>query len=658
MRTEDGAAADLLTRADAVSRTTTRAFALLAVAGMLVISLLSTADVLMRFLLNRPIGGFNELAELAMAAIIAGCFPAVLASRRNLTVDFLEAVFSRRQKRILATVSGALGVVFMIVLTWRFAIHAQGLAQRDATTVTLLLPMAPFWWAVVGALAACIPVQAIASLVHVRDVARSAPEPEAQRAAAFLPARWHAPLAAGVALVALAGSFVLLMPTEWLPALKSWGLRSPGAVTIVAFVTMLALLMLQVPLAVAMGLTGLAAVSAVHGSPAPGLFTLATNSADLLASLDLATIPLFVMMGGFAAAAGVSGDIYRLAHAALGRFRGGLALATIGACAGFGAITGSSVANAATMGRVSLPEMRQRGYSIELATGSVAAGGTLGMLIPPSSVMIIFAVLASASIGKMYIAAMLPALIAVALYLLVVVAVTRLRPAAAPAGEWVGARALALAALRSWTVVALFGLVIGGIYVGVFTATEAAAVGAGAAFLFAVARGGLRGGGFWRVLDETAASAGMLYLVTIGASAFGFFIGFVRLPNDIVGFVQGLDMAPALVLVLILLFYVFLGCFMDPFTMLFVTLPIVLPIVTGFGYDVIWWGILTVTVIEIGMLTPPVGLNVFVIKSVVPDVPLSRVFAGVMPFVAVDAVRLAILFAVPALVLWLPGTMR
>jgi tripartite ATP-independent transporter DctM subunit len=378
----------------------------------------------------------------------------------------------------------------------------------------------------------------------------------------------------------------------------------------------------------------------------------------MLASLDLATIPLFVMMGGFAAAAGVSGDIYRVAHALLGRFRGGLALATIGACAGFGAVTGSSIANAATMGRVSLPEMRQRGYSIELATGSVAAGGTLGMLIPPSSVMIVFAVLASASIGKMYIAAMLPAVIAVLFYLLVVAVMTRLKPSLAPAGDRVPRREMLVAVARSWSVFALFGLVIGGLYVGAFTATEAAAVGAGAAFVFALLRGGLAKGAFWNVLDETATSAGMLYLVTIGASAFSFYIGFVRMPNELVAWVQGLNRAPAMVLLLILLFYIFLGCFMDPFTMLFVTLPIVLPIVSGFGYDIVWWGILTVMVIEIGMLTPPVGLNVFVIKSIVPDVPLSRVFAGVIPFIAADVVRLLLIFAFPIIALWLPATMR
>jgi len=659
MESGNGAGAVWLERAHRLSTAVTRGVALLAIVGMLLISLLTIGDVLMRLLFNSPIPGFNELAELALATIIAACFPRVLGARRNLTVDFLDVMFSVRQRTVLAAVGGVLGTLFVAVLAWRFAIHAQGLTARDATTVILQLPMSPFWWVVAGVFGLCVPVQMVATLIHIREAARGATAAtEVQSAASITPSRWRGPIATVVIAIAVVSTAALLVPADLVPAMKSLGLRTPGAVTALAFVAMLALLMLQIPLAVCMGLAGLAAVTAVHGAPTPGLFSLAISSADMLASLDLATIPLFVMMGGFAAAAGVSRDIYNVAHALLGRFRGGLALATIGACAGFGAVTGSSVANAATMGRVSLPEMRQRGYSIELATGSVAAGGTLGMLIPPSSIMIVFAVLASASIGKMYIAAMLPAAIAVLFYLLVVVAMTRLRPSLAPAGDRVPGGAMLAALARSWSVLALFGLVIGGLYVGAFTATEAAAVGAGAAFLFALLRGGLARGAFWRVLDETATSAGMLYLVTIGAAAFSFYIGFVRLPNDLVAWVQGLNMAPVAVLLLILLFYIFLGCFMDPFTMLFVTLPIVLPIVTGFGYDVVWWGILTVMVIEIGMLTPPVGLNVFVIKSIVPDVPLSRVFAGVVPFIAADVLRLLLVFAFPVIALWLPATMR
>ncbi|MGE0734667.1 MAG: TRAP transporter large permease subunit [Alphaproteobacteria bacterium] len=656
---EAGASADWLARADRWSIRTTRAVALFAIIGMLAVSLLTTADVLLRGLANRPIRGFGEFAELALAVIVAACFPAVLAMHRNLTVDFLDAVFSRRQKILLAIAGGLLSTAFIAVLAWRFFVYAGGLAQRDAATVTLQLPIAPFWWAAATVLALCVPVQVIAMLVQARRATRADQVADVPRSAAdVLPQYWSAPLAWAAIALAILGAAALLVPAELVPAVKSLGLRSTGVVTTIAFATMLAMFVLQIPIAVCMGTIGIAAVTAIHGTPDPALFTLATNSADMLASLDLATVPLFVMMGGFAAAAGVSGDIYRLAHAVLGRFRGGLALATIGACAGFGAVTGSSVANAATMGRVSLPEMRQRGYSTELAAGSVAAGGTLGMLIPPSSIMIIFAVLASTSIGKMYVAAILPAAIAVLFYLLVVVVMVRLKPSAAPPGESVRGKALLGAIFGSWTVFALFGLVIGGLYLGAFTATEAAAVGAGAAFVFALLRGGLRGGAFWRALDETASSAGMLYLVTIGASAFTFFIGFVRLPNDIVAWVQTLNMAPAIILLCILLLYVFLGCFMDPFTMLFVTLPLVLPIVTGFGYDLVWWGILTVMVIEIGMLTPPVGLNVFVIKSVAPDIPLGRVFAGVVPFIAADTLRLLLIFALPAIALWLPNTMR
>ena len=378
---------------------------------------------------------------------------------------------------------------------------------------------------------------------------------------------------------------------------------------------------------------------------------------DLLVKLDLAAVPLFILMGGFASAAGVSADIYRLANAVLGRFRGGLALATIGACAGFGAVTGSSVATAATMGRVSLPEMRNRGYEDRLATGCIAAGGTLGMLIPPSAIMVIYAVLADTSINKMFIAAIIPAIIATLFYMAVIFLTVRISPDAAPAGEAAPPSEIIAATLGAWSVLILFGIVIGGIYGGIFDATEAAAVGAGVAFIFAWARKGLSAGGLWQVLEETASSTGMLYMIVIGAMAFAFFIGITQMPDNIVAWAESLDLAPVVVILAILVLYIFLGAFMDPITMLLITVPVVLPLINSYGYDLLWWGIMTVMVIEIGMITPPLGLNVFVIKSISGGTPLSTIFRGIMPFLIADILRLLLFLLLPVLVIWLPGTM-
>ena len=305
------------------------------------------------------------------------------------------------------------------------------------------------------------------------------------------------------------------------------------------------------------------------------------------------------------------------------------------------------------MGRVSLPEMRERSYGDRLATGCIAAGGTLGMLIPPSAIMVIFAVLADTSINKMFIAAIIPAIVATLFYIAVVFLTVRLSPSAAPAGEAAPVSEILSALLGAWSVLILFGIVVGGI----FDATEAAAVGAGGAFIFAWARKGLSAGGLWRVLEETASSTGMLYMIVIGAMAFAFFIGITQMLNDIVDWAEGLDVAPIVVILAILLLYIFLGAFMDPITMLLITVPVVLPLINSYNYDLLWWGIMTVMVIEIGMISPPLGLNVFVIKSISGGTPLTTVFRCILPFLAADIVRLLLFLILPALVVWLPGTM-
>ena len=721
--------------AAAAFRITSRGIALAAIGGMLAISILTIIDVTLRALVNTPIPGFYELAELMMAVIIAACFPTVLATRNSLTVDFIGERLGPRARGLLGLAGAVLLLGFLAILTWRFAIYAEGIASRNAETTTLLLPVAPFWWLVTVICGFSAAVQTVIVLVCTMELGRSAlPAP----APTSFPQGPERTVAAG--LIALVAATAVIVFTEFLPVAPFWWVvavaggvsalvitaviafpataqknggtqqaaRSPedaarrggqqdggaaanstgrkwkvatlliagiglvavisllmaspgsdsGWLAAITFAAMLGLIMLQVPLAAAMGLVGLAAVAAVTGDYAAGLLKLATDAGDLMVKLDLAAVPLFILMGGFASAAGVSADIYRLANALLGRFRGGLALATIGACAGFGAVTGSSVATAATMGRVSLPEMRQRGYRDHLATGSIAAGGTLGMLIPPSAIMVIYAVLADTSINKMFIAAIIPAVIATLFYMAVVFLTVRLSPTAAPKGEAAPISEIFSALLGAWSVLILFGIVVGGIYGGFFDATEAAAVGAGVAFVFAWARKGLSAGGLWRVLEETATSTGMLYMIVVGAMAFAFFIGITQMPNSIVDWAQGLDMAPLLVVAAILVLYIFLGAFMDPITMLLITVPVVLPLIQSYNYDLLWWGIMTVMVIEIGMITPPLGLNVFVIKSISGGTALTTVFRGIMPFLAADILRLLLFLLLPVLVIWLPGTME
>ena len=411
---------------------------------------------------------------------------------------------------------------------------------------------------------------------------------------------------------------------------------------------------------VALGLVGVLGAALLTGVD-PALNILGSSAESFLTNENLAVLPLFLIMGSFAAAADLSSDIYRLAQKLFGHWRGGLAAATIGGCAGFGALTGSSLATAATIGQVALPEMRRRGYSPAFATGCVAAGGTLGQLVPPSTAIILYAILTEESIGRLFIAALVPAAVAVALYIGAIALYVRVAPGAAPAPEPRVRRGELLAALRqAWGVLFLFALVIGGLYGGVFTANEAAAVGAVGTFLFALARGKLSGGALWRVMGEVTRTTAMIYMLIFGAVTFSFFMGISGLPELLVSSMRGLDLAPVAVIGLLLGVYIVLGAVMDPFPVMVITVPIVTPLVTGLGYDLTWWGIIMVCVVETGMITPPFGINVFILKGIAggEDVPMWTVFRGVLAFVAADLVKLALLVLFPALVLWLPSTMR
>ena len=364
------------------------------------------------------------------------------------------------------------------------------------------------------------------------------------------------------------------------------------------------------------------------------------------------------MMGVLASAAGLAEDVYDMAHAMLGGLRGGLALATIGGCAGFGAVTGSSIATAATIGRVSLPEMNRRGYSTSLSTGCVAAGGTLGALVPPSGVLVVYSFLTEVSIGQLFIAAIVPGLLAALLYMITVGAYVRLAPGSAPRAGGIEWAAIAPAMRRGVTVVALFTLVLGGIYTGVFTVTESASVGAVGAFLIALYRRRLKGAALWRVMGETASITAMVYGLIVGGLTFSFFVGITGLPELMGETVGNLDLPPKAIVAIFLVIFILLGAVMEAWAILIITVPILAGLITDLGFDLVWWGIVMVAVVEIGVITPPFGINVFVLKTMAgADVPLTTVFKGVMPFVLSAFFKLALLVAVPALALWLPSTM-
>lgn len=421
-----------------------------------------------------------------------------------------------------------------------------------------------------------------------------------------------------------------------------------GAVFLMAF--------LRVPLAVAMSIAGLLGLGLMRGWPA----AYASTSQTIFETgfhYVLSVIPLFVLMGNLVARAGMARELFTAANAFVGHKRGGLAMASIIASGGFGSICGSSIATAATMSKVAYPQMKAHGYKDTLATGSVASGGTLGILIPPSTILVIYGIITETDIGKLFVAGILPGLVAITCLCLAVVYVTWRDPEAGPPAErfsW----SQRLAAIRGiWGVALLFALVIGGIYGGVFTATEGAGVGAAGAFVFALARGTLTLSVLKEILIESARTTAMLFTILIGAMIFTNFINFTSMPGDLRDFVLQFSPHPIMVVVVMMGIYLILGMVMEELAIVLLTIPVFFPVITGLGFDPVWFGILIVTIVEIGMISPPVGLNLFVLSSLLPDVKLTTLYKGVWPFVVADIVRLGILIAFPVISLWLPRLM-
>ncbi len=420
------------------------------------------------------------------------------------------------------------------------------------------------------------------------------------------------------------------------------------------FLALFLLLAARIPIGVAMMLVGGLGYAAVGGWP-PLLNTLKSTPFDLFANYSFSVVPLFLLMGEFASRAGMSRALFRAASVWLGHRRGGVAMAAIGACAGFGAICGSSLATAATMGRVALPEMRRFGYSGALATGTLAAGGTLGILVPPSLVLVIYAILAEQNIAKLFAAALLPGVLAAAGYMLAIALHVRLVPEAGPRGAAADAAARRRSLIEIWPVVSIFLLVIGGIYAGLFTPTEGAAVGAFGVGLLAFTHGGLRLAGFLEVLLSTARATAMIFLIVLGATLFNIFLALTRTPQMLTEAVAASGLAPLAILALMLLLYFLLGCVMDSLSMILLTVPIFVPVVTTLDFGLsgeealIWFGIIALVTVEVGLITPPVGLNVFVINALAEGVPMRETFRGVLPFLISDFLRILLLVAFPSL---------
>ena len=420
---------------------------------------------------------------------------------------------------------------------------------------------------------------------------------------------------------------------------------------------MLILAFARVPLAIAMGLVGFAGLWWMRGLN-PALASVTSTVYEAGFEYTLSVVPLFILMGNFVTRAGMSRELYRAAYSLVGHFRGGLAMATVMACAGFGSVCGSSIATAATMTKVAYPSMKDHGYSGQLAAGAIAAGGTLGILIPPSTILVIYGLVTETSIGKLFAAGMIPGLLAVVMMCLTISFLTWRDPSSGPAAErssW----AERMDAMKDiWAVAFLFVIVMGGIYGGVFTTTEGAGIGAFGAFIIALLRKSLNWSVTLDILIESARTTGMLFMILVGALVFANFVNFTTLPTDLKNLVSTHNISPVTVMIAICAIYVILGAAMEELSMVLLTLPVFFPLVVSLGFDPVWFGIIIVLVVMIGLVSPPVGMNMFVVRNMLPELSTATIFKGVLPFVYTLVAVLALMVAFPQIALFLPQMLK
>jgi len=629
-------------RLESILTAVAQRIAILAVTAILIMSLSTILDIVMRTFFRVSIYGLNELLALLVAVAISTALPYGLAKGSVLSVDIVTSRLPVRMRDWLELITPVLLAVFFVLAGIRIWEMASVLQVTRQTTMITMTPKAPFFFIMAASFVAAGLLQ---SVMFLRGLLVMLPR-----------SGWGAR-----ALLLVAGGLLvhaLLMLFGVVPG----GLYSavlPGTaagVATLSFLVLWVMILLGLPIGACMGLIGLAGIATVLG-PRSTLVILGAEPAAFITKDSLSVLPLFLLMGAFAGVGGIGKDLYALSNALVGHLRGGLAHASIIACALFGTLTGSSIATQLSVGRIGLQEMQARKYSPALSAGSIAAGGTLGQLIPPSSALILYAIMTEQSIGKLFVGAIIPGILATLTYMGTVTLWLWLRPQDAVKGERASFRQIAEATRAAWSVILLLGLVLGGIYSGLFTELEAGAVGAFGAFLIALLRGKLNPSRFWQAMGDSTHSLAMIYSLILGVVILSFFFGISGVPQAFTSFVNGLGFSPLGIVLLLVACYLVLGTVMDPFAMMVVTIPFFVPLVTGLGYDPIWWGLMTIVCMEAGMISPPFGLNMFVIKSLDRNISIATVYRGSWPFFASTLVKIALLLAFPALVTWLPSTM-
>lgn len=598
--------------------------------------LLITTDVVMRYFFNSPIKGSFELIQIMLAMIVFLGLANTQVLKSHVTITLFTGKLSSSTRAGLGSATYLLCLIIFGLITWRCFMQAEVLRSSGTTSDSLAIPIFPLMWLVTIGSAMLWVTFLIDFLKSLDSVIKECEKP-------WL---WFV----------LDGMFVLLLVTlpvwlHWIP----FDISRPAMGVIGVFLLLL-LLFSSMPIGPVMALIGFLGFSYLVNTEA-SLGILGTSPFRTVSNHSMSTIPLFVFMGLICFHAELSKDIYTTVRNWVGKLPGGLAMSTVGGCAGFAAVSGSSMATAITMGTLALPEMKRYKYDDGLACGCVAAGGSIGILIPPSITFIVYAGLTEESIGKLFMAGIIPGLMEALFYIIAIYILCKIKPELGPPGPSSTWKEKIYSLKDTWGIIVLFTLVMGGIYGGIFTPTEAAGVGAFGALLLGFIKRKLTVKKILLALANSSKNTAMLLLMLIGASAFSYFLTMTQIPFLLSDFVVGLPVAPWLMVWAILFVYIILGCIMPIVPAIVLTIPIFLPVVTGLGYDPIWFGVIVVTMAEMGQITPPVGINVFALAGVAKDVPLGTIFKGILPFLIADFVRVILVFFIPGLALFLPSLM-
>lgn len=602
--------------------------------SLAIMMLVTTVDVLSRFFFNAPITGSIEITGFLLVLTILLGIPYAAAKRQHITIDIVSSKLPDRMRLNLASITLFIAIVLFGVVVWRSIDYAFLMHRMHRVTAVLRMPLSPF----VVVVAFGFALTGLVLLINLlQNIDRGVKD-------------WKQAIIWGVMGVFIL--FLLYLCTFWLRDLP-WGV---GLVTagLIGLGLLFAAFLSGLPVFTSLILIGYVGMCYLRG-PNAGLSIMGSSPFSTVSHYTFSVIPLFVLMGEFCFYSGIGRDLYDMAYKWVGHLPGGLSMGTVGACGGFAAVCGDSMATAVTMGTVAIPEMQRYHYDAKLAVGCVAAGGTLGVLIPPSLAFILYALLADQSIAMLFIAGILPGILLILLFMMSIYLRARRNPELGPPGPKTTMKEKIYSVKGVWATLVLFAIVIGGMYIGVFTPTEGGGIGAFGAFIIGVARRRLDRHGILSSLLEAGKISAVCIGILLGAQVFGVFMAASKLPMELANYVTTLPVPPLVILIAILVIYLLLGCLMPAIPMLILTVPIFYPVVTGMGYDPIWFGVIMVLMFEMAVITPPMGINVLALQTVTQDISLSDMFRGVIPFLFVMIFCVAILIIFPDIALFLPS---